>query len=58
MRVPINVLKARIADCYDYDYIIDMLDISVEMILDAFEDRLIERRDDFSELEGTDYNDE
>lgn len=55
-KVALDVLKARIADAYDYDYIIDVLDISVEMILDAFEDRLEDRRHLFEELEEIDID--
>lgn len=55
-KASLDVLKARIADAYDYDYIIDMLDISVEMILDAFEDLLEDRRHLFEELEEIDID--
>ena len=53
-KVNLDVLKARIADAYDYDYVLDILDINVEMILDAFEERLEERRHLFEELDGLD----
>ena len=52
MRVPIDVLKERIADRYDLEYVIDVLDIDLEMILDAFEDVLIAKRHEFDELEN------
>lgn len=56
-KVDLDVLKARIADAYDYDYIIDVLDISVEMILDAFEEELARKRHLFEELDSGDEDD-
>jgi hypothetical protein len=53
-RVAIDVLKERIADRYDIEYVIDVLDIDLEMILDAFEDVLLAKRHEFEELENAD----
>lgn len=42
----IEVIKARLADMYDPDALVDILEISVEDIVDAFEDRVRSRIDD------------
>ena len=51
MKISLSVLKERIAERYDPDYLVDILDISSEEILEAFEDKLREKRDEFSEVE-------
>lgn len=53
-KIDIEVLKARIAERYDPDYIVDVLGITSEQILDAFEARLLEAADEFSEVEDGD----
>lgn len=57
MRLPLEILKERIDFAYDADSIVDMLDISVAELLEAFEDKLRERRDLFDHLEG-DFDEE
>lgn len=49
-----EVIKARIADRYDVEYIVDVLRLTPEEVLNAFEERLNERLDDFSEVEDLD----
>ena len=51
-KVPLHVLKEMIAATYDPDVVIDMLDISVEQILEAFDYELGLRRFMFEDLEG------
>lgn len=53
-RAPLEVLKERIADAYDVEYVVDVLGITTEMILDAFEDLLMVRRHEFDVLEDPD----
>lgn len=48
---PLHLLKERIVLAYDVDAVCDLLDVDVELLLEAFEDRLIERREVFSDLE-------
>lgn len=43
----VEVLKARIADAYDIDTVVELLDLSVTDILNAFEDVLISKQDEF-----------
>lgn len=52
-RIDIETLKERIADKYDPDVLVDLLQVSVHDLLEAFEDRLADNLDLFSEL--TDY---
>jgi hypothetical protein len=49
--VPLEVLKERISHKYDADALVDILGIDVDALLEAFEDKLIEHRDLFLELE-------
>lgn len=51
-KVPLHVLKERIAATYDPDVVVDMLDISVEQLLEAFDYELGLRRFMFEDLEG------
>lgn len=53
MRIKIALLKQRVAERYDPDYLVDILGISSEQLLDAFEDRLLECREQFDEVEDT-----
>lgn len=50
--------KRRIIDAYDVEYIVDILGISAAELLDAFEEKLLEQPDVFSELEDEDNDDE
>lgn len=45
------VLKERIAEAYDADELVDLLDISSEELLEAFEEKLEEKRDLFHNWE-------
>ena len=51
MKITLDVLKQRVAERYDPDYLVDVLDISSEELLEAFELKLIEKQDEFSEVE-------
>lgn len=53
-RCDLETLKARIADAFDPDVLVDMLDLDVLAILDRFEDVLVAKRDLFSELDDRD----
>lgn len=46
----LQVLKERIMERYDPDYVVDVLGISTEDLLEAFEGKLVEKVDDFAEL--------
>lgn len=52
-RTDLTTLKRRIAERYDADYIVDVLRLSSEELLDAFEDKLF-LSEEFSELEDED----
>lgn len=56
-KVPLDVLKDRIVNTYDVEYVIDVLGLDVEHILDAFEDMLAMKRHLFSELDGEEDDD-
>lgn len=47
----LQTLKERIAERYDPDYLVDLLEITSEELLDVFEARLIEKREEFSEVD-------
>ena len=51
--IDLQRLKERILGRYDADYLVDVLDISAEDLLDAFELKLIEahRNEVFSEID-------
>jgi hypothetical protein len=53
-RIKIDLLKQRVAERYDPDYLVDVLDITSEELLEAFEDKLLERRYEFDEVEDSD----
>lgn len=55
-RIDYETLKNRIADAFDTDTLCDLLRITVEDLLDAFEDRVIEYREEFSDLEDPDHD--
>jgi 2-oxo-4-hydroxy-4-carboxy--5-ureidoimidazoline (OHCU) decarboxylase len=57
-RTNLTTLKQRIIDRYDTEYICDVLCITPHELLEAFEDRLEEMQDEFSELEDMDGDDE
>lgn len=48
------VIKARIADRCDPDYVVDVLGLTTEQILDRFEDVLLEKIHEWSEVEDPD----
>lgn len=48
--VDIEVLKARIIDAYDPEYVVDILEISLQELLDRFEDKLLEKVNEWPEL--------
>lgn len=54
--LPLNVLKDRIVERYDPDELVDLLGIDSLDLLDAFEDKLLERIHMFIDVE--DINDE
>lgn len=47
----VETLKKRIATLYDADAIVDLLDISVEQLLDAFEELVLEYKERFIGVE-------
>lgn len=51
-KLNLAVMKERIAAMYDPDYVVDILDISTEELLDRFEDKLLEKMDEWAELEN------
>lgn len=53
-RISLETLKGRIVDACDPDDICDRLALTVEELLEAFEERLLECRDEFAELEEMD----
>lgn len=53
-KVDLETLKERIIGRYDPDYLVDILQLTVEEILDAFPERLVEMAGEFSELEDDD----
>tara|TARA_R110002153_G_scaffold169429_1_gene322289 strand:- start:475 stop:651 length:177 start_codon:yes stop_codon:yes gene_type:complete len=42
--------KERLEHCCDPETFVDVLEITMEELMDAFEDRLIEEQDKFDEL--------
>lgn len=58
LRAPLEVLKDRIEDAYDLEYVCDVLGLDVRMILDAFEEILEVRRNEFLELEDVETEEE
>lgn len=53
-KIDLELLKERIAERYDPDYIVDVLDITSEELLEAFETKLIAKASEFSEVEDGD----
>jgi hypothetical protein len=55
-----EVKEKLIAKYYDECLICEILDITVEDLLDKFEDRILSKMDDFrrEEIEENEYNDE
>lgn len=51
MKLHIDVLKERIADRYDIVDVVDILGLSVEDLLDAFEDLVDKRRALFDDVD-------
>lgn len=58
VKIDVEVLKNRVADAYDSVDLLDILDISVYELLDAFEDKLVAKRSEFSDLENIDEEEE
>lgn len=54
----IEILKQRIAARYDADVVVDLLGITVEQLLDAFEDLVLTHRDVFIDLEDVEIEDD
>jgi hypothetical protein len=51
VKLEVAVLKERVAERYDPDYLVDVLNISSEELVDAFEDRLVSLAEqEFSEV--------
>ena len=51
-RTDVETMKQRILARYDADYIVDVLRISAEELLDAFEPKLLLMFSSFDELEN------
>ena len=51
MKITLAVLKERVAERYDPDYLVDILGICSEELLEAFEAKLVEKQDEFSEVD-------
>lgn len=47
----IRTLKERVAERYDPDYLVDVLGISSEELLEAFEDKLLANKELRAEVE-------
>lgn len=52
-KTDLQIIKERIADRYDPDYVVDVLGVTTAELLDAFEDKLQEMIDEFSEVEDS-----
>ena len=51
MSLTLNELKERVAQEYDPSILVEILDISSEEILIEFEDKLMDRREEFVEYD-------
>jgi hypothetical protein len=49
--------KERVAFRFDPDYLVDLLEITSGELLDVFENRLLEKRGEFPEVEDLDEQD-
>lgn len=58
MKIKVALFKSRVAERYDPDYLVDILGITSEELVDAFEDKLLEKREDFDEVEDFEDDDE
>lgn len=58
MPTDLETLKQRIAAHYDADTLVDLLDITAEQLLDAFEELILQHRDVFIDLEDVEVEDE
>lgn len=47
----LTVLLERIANTYDPDYLVDVLGITSEELLERFQDKVMENREEFLNLE-------
>jgi len=52
VKIDVEVLKNRVCDAYDVVDVVDILGLSTMDILDAFEDVLVQKREEFSDLEN------
>lgn len=50
----IEEFKERVAEEYDPDLLVEVLEITSEELVDLFEDRLIEKRHKFNDIEDED----
>lgn len=57
-KLPIYILKERVANAYDADELVDLLEVSSEQLLEAFEDQLVLYRDKFLFLDDVDLEEE
>lgn len=53
-KISLELLKERIADRYDPDYVVDLLGLDTMDILNAFEDILLRKVAEFSEVDDAD----
>lgn len=56
-KLRLELLKERIAERYDPDYIVDVLGITSEELVEMFEDKLEKLAHSFSEVEDQEYDD-
>ena len=57
-KLSLELLKERVADRCDPDYVVDLLGITTEELLDAFEDKLLAKANEFWEVENEDDDDD
>ncbi len=50
--ISLETLKERVAERYDPDYLVDVLGITSDELLDAFEHKLEQRREAFAEVDS------
>ena len=58
MRCDLETLKDRVSSAYDPDEIVDMLNLTTADILEAFEEKLLEKLHLFDELDDPDESNE
>ena len=52
MALTLEEVKEQITDRYDPDLIVEVLEISTEELLDAFEEKLLLKQDKFKDLDN------